>query len=250
MHPPSYSTRLRAYFFSAIFFIASIWLFTKLFDAFSAQSLSGGGAALRASPWGLSALADYIVGAVFAAMFIWLRETPPLLYVHHKIVAIAFPFLGNPVLLLYISYVIYTYKSVELTFVPRSVSPDGELVFHPPANRRQTKLVGFIFAVLLVLFLGVCIWAFKVQPLSDGVKDFSNKWVAFTFQDNLGGLLFTFVYVLIREDGVPSVVIPWFLGLALLGNAATCFYVIKLAHESIRRDSSFTFLLLSKSKIQ
>lgn len=246
-HPSSSS--MRAYFVSAVFFVASVLIFMGLLDAIRTQPFSEGMATVSASPWGLTAVVDYAVGAAFGVMFVWLRETPPMLFVNHKVIAVIFPFLGNFLLLLYMSYVTFIYKSVDVTFVPKSVSPRGEPVYDPPANRRQTKLIGFLFTALLVLFFGVCVWAFKVQSISDGLQDFrTNRWVAFAFQDNLAGILLTFAYVVVREDGVPSVVIPWFLGFALLGNFTTCFYVIKLAYDSLQRDVSFKFLFLSRSK--
>lgn len=247
-HPSSSS--MRAYFVSAVFFVASVLLFIGLLDAIKAQPFSQGVAIISASPWGLAAVFDYAVGAAFGVMFIWLRETPPMLFISHKVIAVIFPFLGNFLLLLYMSYVIFIYKSVDVTFVPKSLSPRSEPLYDPPANMRQSKLIGFVFATLLVLLFGICFWAFRVQSVSDGLIDFrTNRWVALSFHDNLAGILLTFAYVVVREEGVPSVVIPWFLGFALLGNFATCFYVIKLSYESLRRDVSFKFLFLSRSKV-
>lgn len=239
-------TTMRAYLTSSIFFIAAAALVLGLIDLLSTSS-SDALSTLLGSPWGISALADYAVGAVFGVMFLWIRQPPPMLFINHKVIAVVFPFAGNFLLLLYMSYVIYTYKSVELAFIPKSVASEGEPVYEPPANRRQTKIIGFLFMALLVFFVAVTLWAFNVESISDGLRDFRHKSVSFTFLDNLGGLLFTFVYVLVREEAA-SAVIPWFLAFAFLGNAATMAYVIKLAYQSIRQDTSFTFLLLSRSK--
>lgn len=243
-----HATRLRAYFCSAIFFIGFIYLIADLVDAWRTQPISEAFAALRASPWGLTALVDYIIGAVFAILFIWLRETPSLLFINYKVIAVIFPFLGNFVLFLYMSYVIFVQKNLTYTFVPKSLRGSSQDVFYLPANRKQTGIIVFLFSVLLLGFVSVCAWAFSVQSLADGIKDFDNKWIGLTFKDNLGGIVFTFTYVLVREGGTLSSVVPWFLAFAFLGNAATCAYVLSIAYDSWRKDAHFAFLLLSKRK--
>lgn len=243
-----HATRLRAFFCSAVFFIGFVYLSAELMDALRTQPLSDGFAAVGVSPWGLTALVDYIVGAVFAATFIWLRETPPFLCLNHKVIAVIFPFLGNAALFLYMSYVVYIHKNLVKTFVPRSVEQNTGDVFHTPARRRQTGAIGILFFILLIAFVAICVRALAVQSLADGIKDFSNKWVGLTFKDNLGGIVFTLAYVTVREGGELSSVIPWFLAFTFLGNAATCAYVLNIVIESWRQDIHFPFLLLSKRK--
>lgn len=245
----STSKLIHAYVFGVVFAAAGLGFLVVLIRAVLTQSLAAGWRALLASPYGLSVLTDYVVGSIFGAMFIYLREGPYFLGLNHKVIALLSPFVGSFLPLFYISFMIFTLKDLQRVFVPKSAQEDMAPIYDPAANTSETKAVGLSFTGLLIFFVGVFLWAVTTQSLGDGLSDLKREvWIDVAFKDTLAGLLLTAVYVIVREGGVLSVVVPWVLALALFGNGPTCAYVMMLAHESLRRNISFKTLLLSRSK--
>lgn len=196
------------------------------------------------SPWAMSALADYLVGACFSVMFLYLRDGPSFFGIPSKVIAIMLPFLGNYLLMWYAAYIILFYRNLTIAFLPRA---EQEPI--PSGSPRKTMFISILFKALLAFFLIVCVWAFFSESVADGINTFKTaRFAALTLIDNAIGLVFTASFFVIREGGLSTNVILWLLGFVLLGNAPTCVYVITLIQEAERRNVPFEHVLLSPSR--
>lgn len=235
-----------SYMLSFLFAAIATALVWSLVHAALKQPLSDGWTALKSSPYGLSALADYAVGSMFGVIFVYFREGPSFLFMNYKLIALLSPFVGSFLPLFYLSFMLFKLKDYRLVFFPKTAEPELPGSSDPPAKLPQSRFILLFFGFLLTFFTTVCIWAFSSQSWNDGVRDVMQEpWIAVTFQDNLSGLILTICFVACRE-GVWLKVVPWTIAFGLLGNAPTCIYVIFIACESLRRDIAFSTLLLSQ----
>lgn len=249
--PPSNSpsSKASAYTLSALFLTVSASFILVSFSEFRDKSFSGWATALQTSPWGVTIIADYILGAMFAAVFIWVRDGAPLFCIPSKVMAVLCPFVGSPLVLLYMAVMVVRAKSVAQAFLPRGNAGGRRGVFHEPGNKRGSVGVVILFAGLLVMFAGVIWRAFAMQRLEDGWRDLRTVGYHYmTFWDNLIGLLLPFVVVVMRGWGNWAEVAGWVVGLVLSGNGASCVYMIVLGRRSLRENRLFADLLLSEEK--
>lgn len=215
---------------AAFFTVVAIAQLNELQSVFS-SSLGDAFAAFRDSPWALAALIDYIVGAIFASLYLALR--PALLP------AVLTPFLGSFVVLLYMAAVLVHRRDAVHAMLPKG-GRDAYI------SSKRARYAFWGFAGLLMLLSGVCMYAWITERLQDGYRVIKTvPWVQMTFVDNLGGLVFTVAFVVIREGGLSWKVGLWLTGFLFLGNITTCIYVMLVAREAIRYDVAFEELLLS-----
>lgn len=233
----------KAYLLAAVFFVASCFGLVSFLRTVLSLSSGGGIEAFQGSPVGVALLFDYLSGAIFMAMFLWLRDGPAMLGLSPKLIALLFPLLfGNFLPYLYIAFLLVKSKDVVKSFLR-----ENELMFEPPIRRAISTLVALTFISLFVVCSASGIRAILKENMSDSVEDLKNVYILSTLMDVIIGLLFPISYIYIRERGVFSIVFPWIFAAVLLGNIATCLYVVKVAHESLQFNSSFRYLLLSRS---
>eukprot|EP00177_Eucheuma_denticulatum_P003909 GFKZ01007066.1.p1 GENE.GFKZ01007066.1~~GFKZ01007066.1.p1 ORF type:complete len:284 (-),score=15.27 GFKZ01007066.1:922-1746(-) len=245
------SSKSLAYTLSA-FFLTTAALFIVTFASdFQAATLSGWYNALSNSPWGASALVDYVVGSVFAAMFVWLRDGPGFVFVPARVIAIVAPFVGSVMFLVYMAWLMFRVKSVDGAIVPLGERVGMRPVFDPPAKKGVSVGIGLLFGVLLVGLVGVVLRAVAEQPLSEGLRDVREVSYHYVTLWDVGiGLLVPALVIFVRERGKWGIIALWWVGLAVTGNLATCLYVLSLARKSIRKNLSFRVLLLSEEGIR
>lgn len=243
------SSRLLAYLFFAgsavqLFWLVSTWV---------AVPISEGGRAIFSSPWSVTALVDYTIGAVFASLYIWLRNGPKFLGISPPIWALLTPFLGGFALFAYVSHLFFVHGSIASALFPVSASGQrrgaggggvgGDGV---ESGRSGPRIIGVVFVGFLGVFVAICGWAIAVQPFGEGVtRIMTDSWAYLTLMDNLAGLLFIAVLVVAREARL-LLRVAWVVALAALGNGATCVYVILLSRQAWKRDVDFASLLLSE----
>lgn len=241
----------QAYILAGFLATVGFALFVSLVQTVRASPLSEGISGIGESPWALSALADYFVGACFAALYVYLRNGSSVFCLPNKVFAFVFPFIGNFALLWYVAYLIVKAKDVTSGLLPLAVETPGvvEVDMRSSRTQKQNKSIGVVFFVLLLWFAAVCFWASQRQSLQEGYRVLKTvKWAGFTFIDNLTGILFTVVFIIVREGEVNCITSLWILGLIFFGNAPTCLYVIHLTQQALSRDVSFSRVLLSRSK--
>ncbi|CAN8065751.1 unnamed protein product [Agarophyton chilense] len=240
----------QAYVLATFLGTVGIALFVSLLDTLRVSSLAEGASGIAKSPWALSALADYIVGACFAALYVYLRDGSSVFCLSNRVFAVLFPFVGNFALLWYVAFLIFEAKDVTLGLLPFTTDGDpGLLDMRSERNGKQRKIIGSVFFGLLLGFAAVCYWASRLESLQEGYAILKTvKWAAFLFIDNLTGLLFTVVFVIVREGELNCITTLWIISFALFGNAPTCLYVIHMAQQARTRDVPFPIVLLSRKK--
>lgn len=239
-----------AYFLAFSLSLIGLFFLLTLVDTARTDSLSKGTEEIFASKWGTSALVDYAVGACFAATFIYLRQGPAVFSIPSTILAILYPFIGNFFLMWYISYLLLLEGDIIRALFPESdnnlLSDDQEGL---PETKRQRKFFSVLFSILFVFFMYIIIRAYLGEDLMDGYKAIkASKWLSVTFLDNLVGLVFTVIYVIVREGSTSCTLSLWLLGFLLLGNLPTCLYVLVMARESSLSGRPFRQVFLSKKQ--
>lgn len=191
------------------------------------------------------------MGSVFAAMFLWLRDGPGLVFVPARVIAIVAPFVGSVLVLVYMAWLMFRVKSVDGAIVPLGGRVGMRPVFDPPARKGTSMGIGVLFGLLLVGFLGVIVRAMAKQTFSEGLRDVREvSYHYVTLWDNLIGLLVPALVIAVREWRRWGVIALWWAGLTFTGNAATCLYVLGLARKSVKKNLSFKYLLLSEEVVR
>lgn len=247
-HHPQLPTLHGATALSFVFLVVSLGGLASFLNVTSTFTFDRFGIALRDSAWTVTALINYLSGAGFTALFIWMRNGPRLLIFHPKLIALFFPLCtGNFFPLLYMSFLLSKGDAVS-AFVPFS-TPDHVPIFEPPARLLVTKTIAGIFAGFIILTGATAIRALVVHGITNGLNDFRALYFTPIQLDLTIGLFFPIVFICVRERGKLSRTIPWVAAILILGNIATCLYAIKIAHESLNFNSSFRHLLLSQSPV-
>lgn len=239
MHPP-YTTNTSSRLLAFALLCVSAYLVSLLVRTFAAEPISDGFANLLQDPWGVSALLDYTIGAVFALTYLWHRNGPSLLYIPCRVFAVVTPFMGNFVLLTYVAFLIFSGHGL---FRPYSTMPPMSPTFKKPV------LLISLFTMLLVIFIAVCTWALVTRGITG--MQLVEPWIIMSFMDNVVGLIFTTMYVVQREGGLSQWRnwILWFVCLALFGNGATCVYVLLILKDSVLMTLDFPIVLLAKKQV-
>lgn len=238
---PRHEKAVKAFILSLFLSAVGLALFLQLINTFRTYPVSE--TKMFSSPWATSALADYIVGACFGAMFIYMRAGPSFLFIPPQALALMYPFMGNFVLLWYAAFLLMLAKHPEKAFLPREEGSAMTAV----NDKGRTRFIAGLFSALLLFFVGVCVFAFVTEDLQQGYRTIRNDpWSLFTFADNLAGILFTATFVVIREGGLSGSSSLWILAFALLGNAPTCIYILLVTNEAIKSDMPFRDTLLTQ----
>lgn len=247
--PNSPSSKARAYTLSALFLTVSLSFVFTFSSEFRAATFAGWLTALRTSAWGLFGFTDYVLGAVFAAMYIWLRNGPPLFCIPSRVIAVLCPFLGSPLVLIYLAVLIVSTKSLPRAFLPRGRDQRNDAVFDEPANKRGSVTVLVVFAGLLVLYIGVIWRALVTESFAEANREFQQiSYHYMTVWDGAIGLLLPCTVIIMREWGYRAALVGWLVGVAAMGNGVNCIYVMVLAWRSLKKDRLFADLLFSEEK--
>ena len=235
---------MQVYLLAGAYLVFGTTFLINLVQALFAESIFSGGARLFSSPWSITALSDYFVGACFAVFYLYHRDGPAFFGIPCKVLAFLVPFLGNFLLMWYMAFLLILNGNLTATFLPRT---DQQSV--GPANHRKSRFIAFYFGALLAKFIAVCAWAAFAETLADGYENIvKERYATLTFLDNLVGLAFTASFVVIREGGPSCAVMLWLLAFVFLGNAPTCVYAFLIAMESLRRNVPIEQVLLSRVK--
>jgi len=88
------------------------------------------------------------------------------------------------------------------------------------------RIVTAIAALILIVMMGVTVWASRAIGLWDAWPDFrANPWAVATLFDAYSGFLLFYVYVAWRERSLAARAV-WFVLIMTLGNMATAAYLL------------------------
>ncbi|ORY31530.1 hypothetical protein BCR33DRAFT_723878 [Rhizoclosmatium globosum] len=207
----------------------TIYFATLLFNAIATVPLSTGFQHILSNAWATSALIDYITAFPFIFPYVASRSNNTATSI--LLCACCF-FLGNVFTVPLFIYWILSIDSpsIRAALLPHSQSTDPST--HALNGVISKRVLGVYTAITLVVFIGICV---KALDSGDPGFDFilNDTWSLVTFVDVLVGVQLVILYVVVRE-GPKSVVatIGWVVGLVLLGNGATCVYVLYLLWSS------------------
>ena len=123
--------------------------------------------------------------------------------------------LGNPVLLIFTIFKIFTSQNLKLAFFPR------EYPNILPIKPKSTKSLQIVSCILGIMYTMVVLNALVKESVGDGWNFIKHdKWSMVAFLDNFLGILFTLTYISIRERSNPRLFL-WLGSLLLLGNGVT-----------------------------
>mmetsp|Transcript_10475 Transcript_10475/g.18887 ORF Transcript_10475/g.18887 Transcript_10475/m.18887 type:complete len:245 (-) Transcript_10475:588-1322(-) len=208
-----------------IYFCSSLYFFYVLLHALSEKSLYEAWFVVVSSKWAFSALIDYIAGVSFTSIYILLRAETFLSGITWSITA---AFLGNPVLLLFVSLNILQHGSVTKGILLSSSDSSLETSNESHESVVSKQLYKVSLFVMFCVFIAVCIDAIlSDESFQTGVEYVnSNLWAKTTFIDNLLGLLFTAVFIAVHEHFEWTRILVLWTALALCGNGITLLYVM------------------------
>ncbi len=103
-----------------------------------------------------------------------------------------------------------------------------------------------LFAVILLLMLGVTTWASCDRAVWRAGHLFTEPWFVATFADAYCGFLTFYVWVAYKERGSVARVV-WFLAIMGLGNIAMAAYML-IQLLKLRPGESWEHLLLRRSQ--
>lgn len=204
---------------------------------------------LPKSPAWIFVLLDYLVGACFAALFIYFRNGPSVLFLSPKFFAFVFPFIGNFALLFYVAYLLVETNDITLALLPYSMYAT---IRHVPtganSNRNQTRFISFLFFVLFLLTSFSYVYVYKRTTFQIAYQAVTKGWPLFTLLEDLTGALFAIIFIILRARQFNCFLFLWIFGIILCGNSVTCLYVMNIAREALAQDLHFSHVLLSKSQ--
>ncbi|KAJ3095643.1 hypothetical protein HDU97_006750 [Phlyctochytrium planicorne] len=207
----------------------AIYIVYNVSNSLSIETVEVGFEKIKANPWALSALFDYIASLPISAVFVATRiTTNPLISI---IAATAVTCLGNPILLLVAAYYLLNAKTCR----------EAWLLPSHDVNAHQNPYGVIAFRLAILLNLVVYIWSvgralFLESPSEGWANITSNPWSYTTFIDSFAGVMFSIIYIVAKEWGRPLVWVPFVFGLLLGGNGVGCVYIFlaSIAETSIR----------------
>lgn len=152
------------------------------------------------------------------------------------IMALMLTFLGNPVLLAFVSVKIVFSNDLVTALTPLN---------RPTIKRTrpfETFILSFIAMLVGAVYFAVLVYALATETISLGwIYIKGDPWSYVSFIDNMLGIAFTCVFVALRERESKFVIV-WIVSLLLLGNGITCIYV----YLCCRGDHSIREVVLCK----
>lgn len=216
-----------------ITFLSAIAYFCPLLaSAIRTTSLSDGFSHILANSWATSALVDYATGLILSVPFIFHASGGGFI---GSLLAVSLIFLGNPVLLIFACYRIVISENLVSAFTPLARKSR-----HSP-KPFSTKLLGGISCVVGLVYFAVLFKALCEQSIPEGWAYItSDDWSYVSFVDNMLGIIFSLVYIALRERNKGILrLIAWLAAVTLLGNGVTCIYVFMLSQENLSVKEMF-----------
>lgn len=241
------SSKVKAYVLAVIFLLAGIGFISSSYKNYVSLHMSVIRHPIGAAPWALVETINDFSGNLFNALFLWLRDGPDLLCLPSKLLAILTFLFGNFVMLIYVAYILIVTKGVAKTLVPCSEEGDEGPVFGSGANRNQSRTIQIVSLVLFVLFVASLIRAVVMLGWHPDERYNSGYLTRGVVLGDAFNLLLPLFYVFTRESGNFWVALAWVVGILVFDYGAVLLYVILLAQRSLKTDSSFRYVLLSKS---
>lgn len=241
------SSKVKAYILAVIFLLSGIGFISSSYKDYVSLHLSVLRHPISAAPWALVETINDVSGNLFNALFLWLRDGPDLLCLPSKLLAILTLLFGNFVMLVYVAYILVVTKGVANTLVPCSEESDEGPVFGSGANKNQSRSIQIVALVVLVLFVVCLIRAVVALGWHPDEKYNSGYLTRGVVLGDAFNLLLPLFYVFTRESGNFWVAVAWVVGILVFDYGAVLLYVVLLAQKSLKTDSSFRYVLLSKS---
>lgn len=169
-------------------------------------------------PWGYATLVDYLLSACFVAVYVVSRRKQRGSIWSGLLLGAAVILLGHAMTMLYMIVVILRAGSLDEAFLPLLTIPRGG-----SEKRRNpwTWIIATVAVGLLLYYTYVCAVALRVETLAVAwEKTKANPWVMLTFVDNLLGVLFVALYIMVSERRSSSFFI-WLTFLLLTGNGTS-----------------------------
>lgn len=243
MEPSTNSSRFAAYSVAGLLILTALAVLSAYITAARELSVFKAGTVIGSSIWSLISFFDACVGALFAVMFVYLRDGPSVFFIPSRVYAFIWPFFSNFALLVYIAYLIISEKSVVRGLLPHDRQSEATSTV---CTRRRSIVIIVIASIACVSLLALSIWG-SIYGSRDNIRiAMTKKWNTFQYMDQVAGLLFIVVFIFAQQGlGIPCVL--WIIALFVFGNSATCVYVILLSIGARRRDIPFAAMLLSKN---
>ncbi|KAI9208143.1 uncharacterized protein BJ171DRAFT_490351 [Polychytrium aggregatum] len=168
--------------------------------------------------WSLCTLADYITGMSLVLPYLVCLGPTPWTGTLWCILELL---LGTPVLLIRGIARLALHSTVAEAIVPFAAGTATS------PNRPGTVLLRWSAGLLAVVFTGVCSYALATESISVGwgfIRTHPSSLLLFALQ--LSGVLFTAMYIWIRERNNLWMAIPTLILLVFLGNVVTAVYVL------------------------
>ncbi|OQR87945.1 hypothetical protein ACHHYP_07773 [Achlya hypogyna] len=208
---------------AGILAVPTVYFATVLGHAIVTVSLAEGFAHICENVWATSGLLDYCIGLLFTVPYLWLRTNalPAKL-----VLATGAIFLGNVFsVTVFIYYILRSGGTLREALLPvRKATPP---VSGPSPMHRV--FVGLTLVSMLV-FAFYCCYCLAVQPISEGWQYIKgDTWSYVTVIDVWTGIAMVITYVIVREfRDAKLFALGMVIALVLLGNGATCFYLLHL----------------------
>lgn len=243
MEPNSNYPPIAAYSVAILLLLTAFAVLSTYISAASELSVFKAGSVIGSSIWSLISFFDACVGALFAVIYVYLRDGPSVFIIPSRVYAFIWPFFTNFALLSYIAWLIISEKSIVRGLLPHDRQSEATSTV---CTRRRSIVIIVLASIACASLLALSIWAGVYGSRDDIRIAMTKKWNTFQYMDQAAGLLFIIVYIFAQQGlSIPSVL--WIISLFVFGNVATCVYVILLSVGARRRDIPFAAMLLSKN---
>lgn len=118
------------------------------------------------------------------------------------------------------------------------------------STKYSVHILGGVFVLFCLTLLGLIVWASVEKSVADILRMlFAERWGIVTLLDLYGGFLVTSIWIAVLERRTRRV-IPWIIGILLLGNLVTALYVLWRLRSATSITHAFTQLVPSVSHEQ
>lgn len=233
----------------AIFFLLATILFTIILihTYVTPPGQSALISSLTVSAWSKAFTIDYVAGVSFNFLYLWLLNGPPLLYIPSRIWSLLILY-SNIFPLSYVTYLLLSRIDSSNRLTDASLlqrSSRTQLQRH--SNIKKTVSVMVLFTTILCFCIGSRIYALYTESIPSGFSSIVNyPWNLCVVLDDLLGLMLTLAFVMEKEQTLMWSQLMWFVAFCMLGNIASCLYVLTLSVMALSKGIGFGSCLLTK----
>ncbi|KDO26669.1 hypothetical protein SPRG_20473 [Saprolegnia parasitica CBS 223.65] len=203
--------------------VPTVYVAFVLVHALATTSPIDSVARMLGSPWALSGLVDYSAGLLFSVPYLWLRASTLPAKIGLALGAIV---LGNA-----FSVAVFIWLILSSDSTLRAAVLPVRTAF-PPIDSTSASRRTFIGLALLAFlgYLGLLVYCVQAQPLATGWATIQgDAWAYATFVNVWTGQCLVLTYILVREGRDAKLFAAALsVGLVIVGNLATCYYLLHL----------------------